>query len=137
MTTPPELVLARFHGDDRRLGWFDVFQGNHVKNVNIVSIPNRGTICAWHRHQKQTDYWFVAQGGLQVGIGIGKEPTEPKWIHLHPERGVTLVISPPVWHGYKSLQDNTILVYGLTEDYDGTDEERFPADVGVWKLGAR
>ena len=137
MTTPPELILARFHGDDRRLGWFDVFQGNHVKNVNIVSIPNRGTICAWHRHQKQTDYWFVAQGGLQVGIGIGKEPTEPKWIHLHPERGVTLVIPPPLWHGYKSLLDITILVYGLTEDYDGTDEERFPVDVGVWKLGAR
>lgn len=135
--TPPNLLVPRYHVDDRRLGWFDVFEGKKIKNLNVVRIPNRGIICAWHRHQKQTDFWFVAQGSLQVGLATGTEPTKPEWVYLNPERGVTLVIPPPVWHGYKALQDNTILIYGLTEDYDGTDEDRYPVDVNVWKLGAR
>jgi len=120
------------------MGWFDLFGDDSykVKDVNVVRLPNKGVITAWHRHQHQTDFWFVVQGGLQVGLSIDKTPNKPTWIYLNPEHGSLLEISPNTWHGYKSLQDNTILIYGLTNMYDGSDEERYKVDVAAWDLGA-
>ena len=133
------LSFPRFHSDDRRLGWFDLFgdHANEIQDLNVVRIYNKGTITAWHKHQHQTDFWFVVSGGLQVGLSADKTPNYPSWTYLNPEYGSVLRIPPDTWHGYKSLQDNTILIYGLTNKYDGSDEERYSVDTAVWDLGAR
>lgn len=155
---------TRFHADDRRLGWFDIFpitsaladrKSNEpaIKDVNIIRIPKAGTITAWHRHMKQIDYWFVIQGQLQVGlafVGLTRPDSnyavyDYTFTFLSPETRQTLEIPPPAWHGYKSLVDDTILVYGLTNRYVETpDEIRCHVDDMLvngapinWNLGAR
>lgn len=137
-----EIYKPRFHGDDRRCGWFNIFP-YIIKDVNIVRIPRAGTIVAWHRHFKQSDFWFVPQGGLQVGLAAynaeERQVEDSTFVFLTPEYGKVLMISPPIWHGYKSLEDNTVLLYGLTNSYTGEDELRASLeDMGInWELGAR
>lgn len=126
----------RFHEDHRRRGWFSIFPED-VLDINVVQIPNAGTITAWHRHQRQTDYWAVIQGSLQ--LGLFNDASDPYWIFLSPFTQNTIIIEPNIWHGYKCLEPNTILIYGLTRKYDGTDEERMTLEeAGVnWDLGAK
>jgi dTDP-4-dehydrorhamnose 3,5-epimerase-like enzyme len=131
------LHTPRFHWDDRRTGWFSVFDTDLIKDYNISKIHNRDTLVAWHRHERQSDFWFVPEGLLQVGLAASSSQFE--WIFLGPERNQVLEIPPGIWHGYKAVKDNTILVYGLTNKYNGTDEERCSVDdMGInWFLGAR
>ncbi len=139
MITMFTITYPRFHNDDRRMGWFNLFGDNSdsIQDVNVVRLPNKGVITAWHRHQQQIDFWFVVQGALQVGLSEDATPYSPEWIYLTPESGSVLEIPPNTWHGYKCIQDNTILIYGLTNKYNGTDEERHEVDVAAWDLGAR
>jgi len=116
---------ARYHQDHRRRGWFSLFPPE-VVDVNVVIIPCRNEMVGIHRHLKQTDYWFVAKGSLWVGTA-GDEGFAVPWhyeVALTEHDSLVLEIPPRVWHGYRALEDDTILVYGLTERYDGTDEER-------------
>lgn len=128
----------RFHQDHRRMGWFDVFPTTLNSDINIVKIPKGGTITGWHRHKHQIDMWFVPQGLLQVGV-MSPDKQKVQWYFLSPEEGKALWIPPHHWHGYKALQDNTMLIYCLTNKYDGTDEERLSIeDAGIdWNLGAK
>lgn len=114
----------RLHSDHRRTGYFDVFPTTFISDINIVKIPTLDTVVAWHRHKYQYDMWFCVQGGLQVGLWEGDALENVQWAFLSPEIGTTLWIPPGVWHGYRSLQPNTILIYCLTNKYDGSDEER-------------
>lgn len=127
----------RFHQDHRRVGWFDIFPVGNVVDVNVVRIHKAGTITGWHRHQKQTDFWFVPHGLLQVGVF--KEGEEVRWEFLSPEFGKVFEIEPNTWHGYRALKDDTFLIYGLTNKYDGSDEERLRIeDAGIeWVLPAK
>ena len=115
----------RFHQDDRRRGWFGLFPP-FVVDVNVVLIPMAYTIVALHRHIKHTDYWFVAQGSLLVGLA-GDEGYQTPWNEteiLSEADHDVLEIPSGIWHGYRTLEDNTTLIYGLTKRWDGTDEER-------------
>lgn len=139
---------CRYHEDDRRFGFFSIFPMDEVKDINIVCIPRAGTITAWHRHFSQTDYWICVQGAIQAGL-VSTDDTknwlqdgyvkEHSWVILSPRNHTVLQIKPRVWHGYKSLMDNTILVYGITQPYNPDDEHRASIrEIGVeWNLGAR
>jgi len=131
-----ELITTRFHEDHRRRGWFSIFP-MYVVDVNVVVIPQPGIIVGWHRHYRQDDYWFVPQGTLQVGVFDHSENV--KWVVLSSHDKKVLKIPREIWHGYKSLEPNTILIYGLTNIYDGSDEERKSIEeAGInWNLGAK
>lgn len=120
------LFKPRVHDDDRRRGTFDVFQ---TPNGDInYSYIYPGTIVAWHRHHKQSDYWHVIKGSLKVGL-YDEEKKKLVWIYLHEHDRKTLVIPPKIWHGYRNISGGeTILSYYITEKYDekNPDEERAP-----------
>ena len=40
-----------------------------------------------------------------------------------------LEIPPSIWHGYKALEPNSIMLYYLTEKYDPKDEWKCPVGV--------
>ena len=136
------LISVRYHQDHRRKGWWDVFPPE-IKSVNCVVIPQANTIAAWHRHLYQKDYWFCPQGLLQVGVALTEDGPENikelSWYFLSPESREVLEIPENHWHGYKSLEPYTILIYGMTNIWNGTDEERMTLqDAGVnWNLGVK
>ena len=116
----------RLHDDDRRRGTFDVF---HTPKGDInFSLIYPGAVAAWHRHQKQTDHWYVIRGSLKVGLYDEKTKTL-EWVYLHENERQTLVIPPGIWHGWRNLiPGETILSYYISEKYEekNPDEERKP-----------
>jgi dTDP-4-dehydrorhamnose 3,5-epimerase-like enzyme len=118
---------ARYHQDERRRGWFSVFSPE-VVDVNVVRISRADTLVGLHRHKRQTDYWLVIQGSLLVGVAR-EEDFVNSWhdtLLLTEKDDDVLEIQPGIWHGYRTLEPNTILIYGITERYlgDHPDEER-------------
>ena len=118
----------RIHDDDRRRGTFDVF---HTPKGDInYSYIYPGSIVAWHRHAKQSDYWHVVKGSLKVGLFDPKTKTL-SFAYLHEFERKTLVIPPGVWHGYKNLSNNeTILSYYISQKFDETDPDEERASIG-------
>ena len=110
---------ARIHTDDRRAFYGDVFPPI-VTEVNIAVIAPNASAGAWHGHDRQDDYWFVARGLLHVGL-----KSEDASIEITMVQGSKVLhIASPVWHTYKAGPDGAVLVYGMTNKWDGTDEKR-------------
>ncbi|MBI2496250.1 MAG: dTDP-4-dehydrorhamnose 3,5-epimerase family protein, partial [Candidatus Omnitrophica bacterium] len=110
--------------DDRVRRYFDVFPQLSPEQVTVSKISKAGTINAWHRHKRQTDWFVVIEGRLEAFI-----LTKEKHLTRHMLDGASpqcLEIQPGLYHGWKSLQDNTILVYCLSHKHDEKDEERVP-----------
>lgn len=92
-----------------------------------------GVIKAWHIHQIQTDYWYVASGLLRVGLWDCREgsPTHGRTMDLRMGDGqpaCVLKIPPGVAHGCKVLRAPANLIYMTTHVYNPADEGRIPED---------
>lgn len=118
----------RFHQDDRAIRFADVFPEIGRGDIN-VSLMYPGAIAAWHRHKKQVDYQICVLGNLKIGLcdKPSKEGGKVEWHYLGGESTSfgPLVIPPGIWHGsYNFTNEPAVLLYHITEKYDGTDEER-------------
>lgn len=78
--------------DDRNRAYNDVFPQIGTGDVN-VSVLYPGTIKAFHRHQKQDDYWFIAKGNIRAVLV--KEVLQPQTFHSKP------IMGNPGWHSVK------------------------------------
>jgi dTDP-4-dehydrorhamnose 3,5-epimerase len=98
-----------------------------------VSMMHTGIAKAWHVHQRQIDWWYVASGVLKVAL----HDTRPD-SHTHRETDeivmgehqepIILRIPPGVAHGCKCLQGPSLLFYITSHTYDPSDEGRIPHD---------
>ena len=127
----------RVHVDDRRLFYGDVF-GTPDGDLNIVTLFAGGPPCAWHRHESQTDQFFVIRGTVKVGwIDRGGHGG---WITLCREQPGPVTIEPGWWHGYQVLgREDAVVVQWLNRKYDPTDEARKSvAEMGIrWEVESR
>src|SRR3990172_6376073 len=124
------ISVPRLFDDDRARRACDVFgftgddKVQMAGDINISwAYPNR--VVAWHRHQKQTDHWFVIKGFLKVGLL--DDNRNVRWVYLGENDRRVLSIPPGVWHGYMVLGDQeAVLMYYITSKYDpeNPDEER-------------
>jgi dTDP-4-dehydrorhamnose 3,5-epimerase-like enzyme len=113
---------VKFHEDDRAQRFQDVYRtGMPDTQINISLIHSTAQVVGWHAHTKQTEYWFVVQGALKVGLALpaqsGQDP-EVQFEYLSDKNPRTLEIPPGVHHGYKALIPGTILMYYITEKYE-------------------
>lgn len=119
-----------FHMDDRAERYLDVFndlltQDNAIKGqINISYVNSTEHVVAWHKHEKQTDYWVCIKGSFKVGLSDG-EKTD--FVYLSDRDPEVLEIPPEIYHGYKALEPNSIMLYYLSEKYDPSDEHRAKA----------
>jgi len=113
----------RFHEDERRRFWGDIFD-TPFGDINLV-VLNPGTTIAWHRHKHQDDHLWCVSGKLLV------EAIHPngrlRWYLSAPD-GRVAIIPRNSWHGYSSPEGATILQFNGPGKWDGTDEERHPID---------
>ncbi|MFQ5738504.1 MAG: dTDP-4-dehydrorhamnose 3,5-epimerase family protein [Acidobacteriota bacterium] len=97
------------------------------------SLMYQGVIKAWHIHQKQIDWWYVAGGVLKVALHDIREdsPTSARTIDFLMGEGQparVLRIPPGVAHGCKCVSGPAHLFYVTSRVYDPDDEGRIPHD---------
>ena len=82
------------------------------------------TVRAFHRHNSLWDFFTVVSGRARVWLI--SDSLQIKDFILSSKVMATLVIPPSVWHGWQSLEANTIMVCTGTHRYnrDQPDEER-------------
>jgi len=86
-------------------------KGFHIEQVNI-SVNDERVIRGMHVHEHQFDYWYIAQGFLQVAVS---KNAQVETRILAPGHGV--VIPPRTFHGFLSLT-KAILIYGVSREFD-------------------
>ena len=124
------LSTPRIYDDDRARRACDVFGFTPGGGVNMGGDLNvtwiyPGRIIAWHRHQRQSDHWFVVRGHLKVGLM--DDAGDVRWVYLSENDRRVLSIPPGVWHGLMALgEEEAIMAYYITDKYDeqNPDEER-------------
>jgi dTDP-4-dehydrorhamnose 3,5-epimerase len=126
----PAFVPAQIFADDRGWSIMNQLQGVMGADGQInYSVMYPGVVKAWHRHQKQTDFWLCTMGHLKVGVHRDDGRT---WKAVIGEkRPGVLIIPPPLWHGACTIGPQSAgLLYYVTHAYDpqDPDEERRPFD---------
>ncbi|MBI3740426.1 MAG: dTDP-4-dehydrorhamnose 3,5-epimerase family protein [Chloroflexi bacterium] len=97
------------------------------------TMTHTGAAKAWHIHQRQTDWWYVAIGAVKVALyDLRKDsPTFGKleeYFLGEPYDAQVIKVPPGVAHGYKILQGPAHLFYITSQLYDASDEGRLPHD---------
>ena len=92
-----------------------------------------GATKAWHVHQRQTDWWYVAIGSVKVALYDTRQdsPTHGELMELFlgDQFGPKVLKVPPgVAHGYKVIDGPAHLFYVTSHTYDPKDEGRLPHD---------
>ena len=101
-------------------------QWSHTKSY-------QGVVKAWHIHQKQVDWWYVAIGRVKVAL-YDTRAESPTHGHLQELllgdeiEPCVLKVPPGVAHGYKVLSSEAHLFYITSRTYDPADEGRIPHD---------
>ncbi len=108
----PKLIALKCNVDDR--GFLYQIFGNYdqdlseVRRVYIVGNPTRGIIRGFHMHKKETKAYFVVSGSAKF---IAARNRDTKETYVLSSRTPTVLIVPPGnYHGWMSLEDNTVVV---------------------------
>lgn len=101
-------------------------QWSHTKSY-------QGVVKAWHIHQRQVDWWYVASGRVKVALYDTRadSPTHGHLLEilLGDEMEPSVLRVPPgVAHGYRVLSAEAHLFYITSRTYDPADEGRLPHD---------
>ena len=112
-----------YHEDDRAQRAMNIFPDVNGQ-INVTYVNSTDHIVAWHRHKKQADYFFCVKGSFKVGLAVedGLGGHIVTWEYISDKNRKVLEIRPNVWHGYKALQPESIMLYHLTEKYNPEDE---------------
>jgi len=110
--------------------------------VYVVGDPVRGVIRAFHKHNVLWDYFCIIKGSAKfVFVDDRKESKTFKQqeIIILSEKSPKMIIVPPnIYHGWMSLEDNTIMISIASEVYnkENPDEVRISPDSfgDVWTI---
>jgi len=115
--------------DARAERYFDIFRS--LEGQITVSFVAPHQISGWHQHRIQTDQWFVAKGRLKIAtIDDGGRIEEHELIG--PADGEVVTIPPGLWHGWRSYDQEVLLIYYLSRKHDEADEIR-ATDVEIYQ----
>ncbi|MEM7815222.1 MAG: dTDP-4-dehydrorhamnose 3,5-epimerase family protein [Candidatus Aenigmatarchaeota archaeon] len=113
--------------------------------VYLVGNFGRGTIRAFHKHEKLWDWFFISHGTAKFVL-VDDRPNSPTYKQvstfvLSHKNPTLLVVPPGVFHGWMSLEDDTQLISIASEVYnrEKPDEVRIPPDSfgDVWSVKGR
>ena len=90
-----------------------------------------GVIKAWHYHNIQTDWWYVCNGVLRIGLcDLRKESTTymqtMDFLMGDLQDSHVIKIPPGIAHGCKTIQGPVNLLYVTSHTYNPDDEIRIP-----------
>jgi len=130
-----KIITLKVNADDRgqliecwRKSWETL--PTPVNQVYTIIDPVKGTVRAFHKHAQLWDLFHIVTGSAKFGLIDDRKDSETYTIQdtiVIGDKNPTLIIVPPgVFHGWMSLQDNTVLLSIASHEYDrkNTDEVR-------------
>jgi dTDP-4-dehydrorhamnose 3,5-epimerase-like enzyme len=147
------------HVDDR--GW--LYEVIHITDsflpkfgqTYLVGNPARSAIRGFHKHRALWDYFCIVKGSAKFVLVVADEeevmeaarkgsvmgPDALETYVLSALRPQLLVVPAGVWHGWMSLEDETMLLSTASEVYNPQqpDEVRAPSAIfgDVWTVAGR
>ncbi len=123
----PLWIPTRLYTDDRGWSVMNQLQGvMSAKGQINFSAMYPSVIKAWHRHERQTDFWLGLTGHLVVGVH--REYDDRTWRMVIGEKNPGVLVLPPgLWHGAATLGPDTAgLLYYASRTYNPQepDEQR-------------
>ena len=97
------------------------------------SLMYQGSTKAWHMHQRQVDWWYVATGVLKVALHDTRRNSatfrETAEFFMGDNQAARVLRVPPgVAHGCQTVQAPVNLFYVTSHVYNPEDELRVPHD---------
>ena len=113
--------------------------------VYLVGDPVRGIIRAFHKHEELWDWFFISHGSAKFVLKDdrkgGKTFGEIQTVIASARKPRLVVVPPGVYHGWMSLEDDTLMVSTASHTYNRQkpDEVRIPPDSfgDVWTVQGR
>ncbi len=123
----PVFVACHHHCDDRGWSLMNLLAGAMAPQGQLnFSVQYPGVVKAWHRHQRQTDFWVCTLGHLRAGVH--REDDGQSWmIVIGEKRPGVLIIPAGLWHGAATVgAEPAGLLYYVTATYEpkNPDEQR-------------
>ena len=82
--------------------------------IYLVGNLTRGTIRAFHKHQKLWDWFFISHGSAKFALRDDRKesPTyeEINTFVITSRNPSILVVPPGIYHGWMSLEDDTQMI---------------------------
>lgn len=149
MANEPKLIKGGIAVDDRgTLTFVNDFDFKGVKRCYQVKNFSKSTIRAFHGHQKEAKYAYVAKGSALVAVVKMTSTTKPskkelvQRFVLSDKSPAVLYIPPGYANGFRSLEADTLIIFFSTSTLEESkgDDYRFPADYWgkkVWEVENR
>jgi dTDP-4-dehydrorhamnose 3,5-epimerase len=136
----PKIIEGGIAIDDRgSVRFVNNFTFDNVKRFYTIQNHKVGFVRAWHGHQREGKFLFIAKGSALVGtINISTEVVE-KFV-LSEEKPQILWIPPNYYNGFMTLREDTILFIFSTSTLEESigDDIRQPYDKwNIWKVEQR
>ena len=116
--------------DDRgSVRFVNDFNFEGVKRFYHVGNHSKGFIRAWHGHKNEGKYVYVATGTALIGV-VNMNTNEVSKFVLSDKSPKILWIPPGYFNGFKSLEENTNILFFSTSTLDESlgDDIRMPHD---------
>ena len=118
---------------DNRGSFTEVFRSEWPKGVSYnreiqlnLSRSVSGSMRGLHFHHKQSDWWILVSGTLQIALADLRtgSPTflTTQVFRLSSSDSMSILVPPGVAHGFLAIEDVS-LVYAVNRYYDGADEQ--------------
>jgi dTDP-4-dehydrorhamnose 3,5-epimerase len=132
----PSLILGGVAVDDRgSVRFVNDFNFENVKRFYQVQNHRQGFIRAWHGHNHEAKYVYVASGSALVGA-VNMDTDEVNKFVLSSQSPKVLFIPAGYANGFKTLEENTIILFFSTSDLNSSlnDDIRFEYDKwNIWE----
>jgi dTDP-4-dehydrorhamnose 3,5-epimerase len=120
--------------DDRgSVRFVNEFDFKNVKRFYQVSNHTKGFIRAWHGHKKEGKYVYVTSGSALIGVVNMKTDQMKKFI-LSDKMPKILWIPPGYFNGFKSLEENTNIVFFSTSSLQDSMEDDIREPYDKWDI---
>ena len=130
----PKILGGGLAVDDRgSVSFVNDFNFSNVKRFYQVENHRSGFIRAWHGHKNEGKYVYVCQGSALVGV-VNMETDKIEKFVLSSKSPKILWIPPGYANGFKSLEENTKIIFYSTSTLEESMGDDIRFDYATWDI---
>ena len=132
----PKIITGGLDVDDRgQLSFINDFDflNTNIRRFYVVENHKIGFIRAWHGHKKEGKYIFVSNGSALIGAVDMKTEKIYKFT-LSSKQPKILFIPPNYFNGFKSLENQTKIMFFSTSTIDETKNDDIREKWDKWNI---